>query len=564
MVQNGFTSKQTPKLFGKIAPIVNDVLYFASFEQPPASNPEFRYILIDERVHYEPFYSDFGPLNLSVLYRFCKFIHSLLETKPKRKILCWTNASEENRDENRVNGAYLLAAYLVIYCKVSADQAYLRIRMAEDEESEFIGFRDAAMGEPTYLLHIHDVLRGIEKAIEHGWLNFDDFDPDEYEYYERVENGDLNWIIPTGKKQILSFCGPHAKSVIENGYPYHAPEVYFNYFRTHDVTTIVRLNMKMYEASKFTEAGFQHVDLFFIDGSTPSDEIIEKFIKVVDDSPGAVAIHCKAGLGRTGTLIACWMMKEFGLNAAECMAWLRICRPGSVIGPQQQFLVRKQKFCWKMSNNNLIMQIGLTGKKQGDATEGKLNNLTTKVDEIRLENQQNGNIVITSPRRSRNSSKCIVGEIVDETATDEHGRTQGDRLLEMKVRSQHAAHKNEATEKAASSREKPRVANSSTGYSSMSNTKLPSTYSLHSPHIRRSGKSSSALLSGQAALNQALLKVQMNSPRFSSPTTPIKSMFNNSPIVPPRSTYVARNLLTSNKSQTNIQRTPTVPAAFRD
>lgn len=30
----------------------------------------------------------------------------------------------------------------------------------------------------------------------------------------RVENGDFNWIIP-GK--ILSFCGPHAKSVVENG-----------------------------------------------------------------------------------------------------------------------------------------------------------------------------------------------------------------------------------------------------------------------------------------------------------------------------------------------------------
>lgn len=28
------------------------------------------------------------------------------------------------------------------------------------------------------------------------WLDFNHFDPVEYEFYERVENGDFNWIIP--------------------------------------------------------------------------------------------------------------------------------------------------------------------------------------------------------------------------------------------------------------------------------------------------------------------------------------------------------------------------------
>ncbi len=51
-------------------------------------------------------------------------------------------------------------------------------------------------------------------------------------------------------------------------------------------------------------------------------------------------MHCKAGLGRTGTLIACYMMKHYQMTAAECIAWLRIVRPGSVIGPQQVRLLR--------------------------------------------------------------------------------------------------------------------------------------------------------------------------------------------------------------------------------
>lgn len=49
----------------------------------------------------------------------------------------------------------------------------------------------------------------------------------------------------------------------------------------------------MYDASRFTESGFEHYDLFFVDGSTPNDSIVTKFINICENAEGATAVHCK-------------------------------------------------------------------------------------------------------------------------------------------------------------------------------------------------------------------------------------------------------------------------------
>jgi atypical dual specificity phosphatase len=50
----------------------------------------------------------------------------------------------------------------------------------------------------------------------------------------------------------------------------------------------------------------------------------------------SVMMHCYAGLGRTGTVSACFLGALFGLSADEAIRAVRSVRPGSVEGNQEQ------------------------------------------------------------------------------------------------------------------------------------------------------------------------------------------------------------------------------------
>ena len=111
----------------------------------------------------------------------------------------------------------------------------------------------------------------------------------------------------------------------------------------------MRLNKKMYHEQDFKSAGIRHVEHFYLDGSCPPlsilQAVLEDFESVPEDK--AFAIHCKAGLGRTGTCVGCYLMKHYQFTAAQAIAWMRICRPGSVIGPQQHFLKQMETRMWR-------------------------------------------------------------------------------------------------------------------------------------------------------------------------------------------------------------------------
>ncbi|KAM4871710.1 dual specificity protein phosphatase CDC14A isoform 1-T1 [Thomomys bottae] len=404
---------ETGELLGACE-FMKDRLYFATLRNRPKSTANTHYFSIDEELVYENFYADFGPLNLAMVYKYCCKLNKKLKSYSlsRKKIVHYTCFDQRKR----ANAAFLIGAYAVIYLKKTPEEAYRALLSGSNPP--YLPFRDASFGNCTYNLTILDCLQGIRKGLQHGFFDFETFDVDEYEHYERVENGDFNWIVP-GK--FLAFSGPHPKSKIENGYPLHAPEAYFPYFKKHNVTAIVRLNKKIYEAKRFTDAGFEHYDLFFIDGSTPSDNIVRRFLNICENTTGAIAVHCKAGLGRTGTLIACYVMKHYRFTHAEIIAWVRICRPGSIIGPQQHFLEEKQASLWVQGD------IFRSKLKNRQSSEGSLNKILSSLDDMSI----SGNLpkVQTLDKFGEDLEE-------DEEMEIKSNITQGDKLRALKSQRQ--------------------------------------------------------------------------------------------------------------------------------
>ena len=169
--------------------------------------------------------------------------------------------------------------------------------------------------------------------------------------------GDFNWVTPN----FLAFASPQhspvnvvpASSVAYAKLPSSIAEVQksnlpepfknvLSHFADREIGLVVRLNSELYSPSYFTALGIKHLDMIFDDGTCPPLNLVRKFVNLAHDTINikrkGIAVHCKAGLGRTGCLIGAYLIYRHGFTANEIIAFMRFMRPGMVVGPQQHWL----------------------------------------------------------------------------------------------------------------------------------------------------------------------------------------------------------------------------------
>lgn len=169
--------------------------------------------------------------------------------------------------------------------------------------------------------------------------------------------GDFNWVTPN----FLAFASPQQQPTHEipstspmySTLPLTIAEVQrsplptpfknvLSHFCARNIGLVVRLNSELYSSSYFTRLGIQHLNMIFDDGTCPPLSLVRQFINLAHEmitvKKKGIAVHCKAGLGRTGCLIGAYLIYRHAFTANEIIAYMRFMRPGMVVGPQQHWL----------------------------------------------------------------------------------------------------------------------------------------------------------------------------------------------------------------------------------
>lgn len=73
--------------------------------------------------------------------------------------------------------------------------------------------------------------------------------------------------------------------------------------------------------------GIEIVSIPMRDGQAPTQHQVDRFMAAVQNSAGKVYVHCMAGVGRTGTMVAAYLVEERGLDPLSAL------RMNMAVGP---------------------------------------------------------------------------------------------------------------------------------------------------------------------------------------------------------------------------------------
>ena len=107
------------------------------------------------------------------------------------------------------------------------------------------------------------------------------------------------------------------------------------------ISGIVSLTEQPLDERILAEHQFVYLHASIPDFRAPSLDLIDSVIEFVDQADSderGVVIHCGAGMGRTGTLLACYLVHT-GDVAEDAIDRVRHLRPGSIETPDQESVI---------------------------------------------------------------------------------------------------------------------------------------------------------------------------------------------------------------------------------
>jgi len=121
-----------------------------------------------------------------------------------------------------------------------------------------------------------------------------------------------------------------------------ASSVYdFEFLKENGLEAIVSLTEYPLSEILIEEFGFSVKHIPVRDFQPPTMEQVEDFVVFAKNARSEgkkLVVHCDAGIGRTGTILACYLVSK-GYSAADAIEEVRTKRPGSIETIEQEEVV---------------------------------------------------------------------------------------------------------------------------------------------------------------------------------------------------------------------------------
>lgn len=279
---------------------------------------------------YNSLDKDFGPIHILDIINFCNYINLLINFEKiiNRNIVYYTYNSKNSID--LLNLVLLSGCYLIFYKNYTPENVIYDLHNIFNYFPNY--YNDCISNFGGYKISLIDCWFSLYHAINIKVININTFDNNDYEYLINYCERDMNII---GNKFLAMTCPSKKIDSVKDE------------LLKRNINLVLRLNgSDKYDTKLFEINKIKVIDLYFQDHSTPNIKLIKKFMNLVNgiEYDKLVAIHCTAGLGRTGLLICIWLIIKLNFTPKNAIAYIRMIRPGSIMGYQGVFLESIEHF----------------------------------------------------------------------------------------------------------------------------------------------------------------------------------------------------------------------------